>query len=248
MRANRTSLLDFFNNVSQNPTPEQRMQLVDEIKAACPGFEYTPAQAYRWFYKARRNGSSSSNANLGFTTDQLDTLRTLLKPLPQPPSEVVEVWAKLLDLGVEMVMEMITAIQKENQPAEVTTSNQAHHLPTPRMSTSPEPNHEDASTELKHEPSISPTIPFKEPRIWPGAAITMGPAQTVGSQPTAVLDRQMASVIVAKNHFEKSEILEILQQCLQTPSTPNPRAKVLTAEKVEQAWLAYSEPIIQLLL
>ncbi|KAF4563106.1 hypothetical protein EYR40_007173 [Pleurotus pulmonarius] len=237
----------FFDNVSQNPTLQQRSQLVEEIKVRTPTTAFETA--YAWFYNARRSGisSSSNSINLGFTNNQLDTLRTLLKPLPQPPSEIVEVWAKLLNLGVEVVVEMITAIRKENQAAD---SNQVHHLPTPGMSTSPEPNREDAPTDPKHEPSISPTIPFREPPlwpVWPGAATILVPGQTVSFQPTAVLDRDAASAIAAKKHVERSEILEILQQCLQPLSSYNSETKVLTSEEVEQAWLAYSEPIIKLL-
>lgn len=117
-----------------------------------------------------------------------------MKPLPQPPPEVVGVWAKLLNLGVEVVVEMMTVIQNESQPAEVTTSSQAHHLPTPGMSTSPEPNHEDDSTDLKHEPPISPIIAFNEPPSWlistDATTTSTVAAPSVGFQHTAVFDRQ----------------------------------------------------------
>ncbi|KAE9407007.1 hypothetical protein BT96DRAFT_1014417 [Gymnopus androsaceus JB14] len=117
----------------QDPTPIQKQNLLEQIKALPKCDQYQMKNLESWFRNAKRR-SQSLPISPSIKPSKLKTLRTLFGSTPDPTEKVMSVWATLLGTELEVVEAWVSAAQDQFEPSHQSMSAHAPdfaHLPTP---------------------------------------------------------------------------------------------------------------------
>ncbi|KAF8894172.1 hypothetical protein CPB85DRAFT_224999 [Mucidula mucida] len=148
--AGRIILKAFYENVSQKPTRDQKLELLRNVVVA-GNSHYDEPKLNAWFAKHRKQTRKTESLSVsGAITPQAEAeLAICFNETPHPSDELVAIWARGFNVTAHFVHEWI-ARRRERQ-----SQTGAGRLPTPNT-TSPEPEYRRAGSERTKGQRTSP--------------------------------------------------------------------------------------------